>query len=468
MTARFAIWVLLAALPGAACAVYLPDYATYVYCDGGVCATSGASASGSSGTSARSTSTAGTTGSSGGSTASGSGTSSGGSVTGGSSGSAGSSGSTGTGSSGGASSGSSSSGSTGTGTSSGTSGGSTSSGGSCTPGPTPARVLATVVEPNGRGSVWDLSNAASPFVAADPSGFLTSGDWPNAVAIASDGEILVLTNFDGLFAFDSCGKYLGAIEPLWENARYVPANGVGVAFLPQTSGAGVVVICDGFDGPVAFRYGGQADFDGGTLDEPPALWPSGPGSSYFLSQCFAGPGDTVYLAGENASSVQSLTPLDAITGAAAGAPAIATDLFLIYGGAIDQSGNLLAVGADRQGTFGAAELYDSNAMVTNAVTGAPTCIDLASCMGSNCSCQANSAPLQAAGPGGFAPALGQAAALPDGGFIAAYSEGIDEDTGSPYGTILQLQAGASGLTVTTYYSSDAGEPSFYGLASTPP
>jgi hypothetical protein len=331
-------------------------------------------------------------------------------------------------------------------------------------------VLATAQDQNGAtNQVWDISNAASATPVADASSFLVDGDWLSAVAIAADGEMLVLSASSGLFAFDSCGKYLGAIEPIFQNAHYIPGDGEGLAYVPQPDGGpAVVVIGDGDDGLVAFNYGGAGDFDGGALDTPIALWPTAP-TGAGVYQCFPGPGNTVYAAGTDSSENPALEQFHAVTGASA--TGIAPPLSDVYGGAMDSNGNILITGDDETlggGDFGAAELYNANPSVTDAVTGAPLCTDLSNCVSGSCNCQSNVPSLGIAGGNGDAPDLGQAAALPGGGFVVVYENESDFGAGPPYSTILLLAPDAGGLTVSTYYTAGATGPTFFGLASAPP
>jgi hypothetical protein len=332
-------------------------------------------------------------------------------------------------------------------------------------------VLVTVQSSNGTGvanEVWDISDPNAPTVAVDLSSQLANtNDYPSAVAIASDGEILVLSAFDGLFAFDSCGGYIGSIVPLVQNGYFTAGDGQGLAYVPQPDGGGVVVICDADVGPVAFGYGGSGDFDGGAKDYPNWLWPqTTPNISAY--QCFAGAGNTVYVAGTDNGGDAELMQFDAVSGMAA--TGIAPPLTYIYGGAMDVKGNVLVVGDDQaQGVdYGAAELYSASPVtVTNAVTGAPHCTDLVNCL-SPCACDPISPNLALTDSGGDGVVLGQAAALPDGGFLATYSNYDDFGSGPPFNMILELQPGASGLTVGKYYSTSSGSPLFFGIASAPP
>ena len=352
---------------------------------------------------------------------------------------------------------------------SGTTASSSGSGTACTPGATPSRVLATAISQNGGLSqVWDISNPTGVFPFADATSLLGGGDWLSAVAITSDGEILALSAFDGLFAFNSCGKYLGSIQPIFQNGYYKPSDGSGIAFLPQSGGGpAVVVMCDANDGPVAFYYNGAGDFDGGMLDAPATLWPASPtgGGSF---QCFPGPGNTVYVAGTDSSGNAALDQFQALTGGAA--TGITPPLSDVYGGAMDTSGNVLITGDDQTqagSDFGAAELYNSNPTAIDAVTGAPTCADLGNCIAGSCNCATGSMPLWVADSDGDVPGLGQAAALPSGGFVAVFEDVSNFGSGTPYSTIVQLQPGSSGLTVTNYYTGGPMGPTFFGLASAP-
>ncbi len=311
------------------------------------------------------------------------------------------------------------------------------SSGSATAGcPAPAsgttRALATIDSVT--GAVWDVTNP--PGQAIIGSAFLQQ-DVPTAVAVAPDGEILVLLDTAGLVAFDGSGNYLGQIEVPVPAGSFQGGNGLAV--LPEGSGAPLVAVCG--DQVTAFRYDGPSSFSSGKVF-PTALW-SGQGG---LNGCFPGPCNTLFAASGN-----QLQWYDALSGNAHGSGTFAQSPGQVQGGAVAPNGDVLIVGDDGSSNGFVALL--SGGGICQAARSGGACTLTCNGTGQNV-CVAHD-PTLAQTP------LHQAASLPDGTFLVtagtANTPAMDN--------IFHVDPG-NALAVSTYLTASSGTD-FYGLVVSP-